>query len=498
MAGKTLDQRGTVDIGAVTLRAPGLRGTVTVDERDATRDVRGSRAERGPLAEAKRANQMSTSHVVAIDDPRDVPRPGAADRGGRRPGPTDMSLTVPAPASGQEQVVLSTDEHGVRTWHFSASQSGADGVRSARRTRTYEIHRTAAASPSSGTGARGAVPGASKIIEVITFPIADAFAQGAKFAVGAWDRRTHPHTVRMAGPPLRPMTDADWEALTKGPALLFVHGTFSTTEGAFGALPPDTMATLLDRYDGRVIAFDHPTIVDDPFDNARAFLDMAGDRRLDLDIVCHSRGGLVARSIAERPAKVRRAQSAVNVNRIVFVGVPNEGTILADADHWNELVDRFTTMLSLAPLPGASDVLESVLALVRSMAVKTAKALDGLSCMAPDSAFLKHLNGSDPSSDAARYVAIVSDFEPTDAGLKAWLNDVIRDRIFSRLPNDMMVRIDSMCGESLSNRFPIAERDRYAYASSNAVEHSGYFPLPPTSTALLDWLDPVAPLVDVH
>ena len=490
MARKELDQRGTAELGDVVLRAPGLRGNVNVVEGAGAAGVRGTRASRGPLADAQRANGMSTSRVIEIENPRDTRSTAAGTRGGKKPAAPAMELTVPAPLPGQEQVVLSTDEHGVRTWHFHTSETKAAGTRGGRRLRTYDIPRTVA-QVSAVSGTRGSIPGLAKIIEVITFPIAELVAGGAKFAVAKWDRDKHPHKVRIAdGATFRELTDRDWDSLTKGPVLLFVHGTFSTTEGAFGGLPAKTMATLIDRYDGRVIAFDHPTIADDPFENARQFFDIAGDRDLELDVVCHSRGGLVARAIAERPKEVDRTAESVRVNRIVFVGAPNAGTILADAKHWEELVNRFTTILSLVPGPGVTDVLESVLALVKSIAVKTATRLDGLSAMAPPSQFLKDLNGQVAPADKTTYVAIVSDYEPTNPGLKAWLNDEIRDKIFDEKPNDMMVRIDSMCGDALATRFPIAKASRRAFAPAKGVEHSDYFPQPDTSKALLAWLNP--------
>ena len=498
MARKDLDQRGTVELGDVVLRAPGLKGNVNVVEATAAGGVRGARASRGPLADAQRANGMSTSRVIEIENPRDTRPAAGGTRGGKKPTPPAMELTVPAPRPDEEQVVLSTDEHGVRTWHFGSDSSPATGTRAGRRMRTYDIPRIVAP-VANESGTRGAIPGLAKVIEVITFPIADAAAAGAKFAVGAWDRRTHPHRVRIAdGSTFRDPTDEDWESLTKGPALLFVHGTFSTSEGAFGGLPPETMAKLIDRYHRRVIVFDHPTIADDPFENARQFFEIVADRHLELDVVCHSRGGLVARSIAEHPKQVDGATDSVHVNRIVFVGVPNAGTILADAKHWEELVNRFTTILSLVPGPGATDVLESVLALVKSIAVRTATQLEGLSCMAPPSRFLKDLNDHVAPADKTTYVAIVSDYEPTNPGLKAWLNDEIRDKIFDQKPNDMMVRIDSMCGDALATRFPIVETARRAFAPAKGVEHADYFPQADTSEALLAWLKPASTAAGVH
>jgi hypothetical protein len=491
MAGKRLGVRGTVEIDGITIRAPGLTGEVSVEE-PAAGGARGGRVERGPVADAMRANGMATRRVITIDRAREAPRPAAGARGGRRPASPTIDLTVPAPPRGEAQVVLATDEHGVKTWHFAEQGeegAGRSGTRGGRRTQRYSIRRTAPVrvATDGSTADRGGIPGIAKVIELVTFPVAELAAAGVDFAVGRWDRREHPHRLRsLDGGAWRQSTAEDLDSLSSGPALLFVHGTFSTTEGAFASLPAATMTELHERYEGRVIAFDHPTIADDPIENARQFFELVGDRKLELDIVCHSRGGLVARAIAERPDGF--GSEDVHVNRIVLVGVPNGGTILADAAHWNELVDRFTTILSLFPLPGAGDVLESVFALVRSIAVRTAKKLDGLAAMTPGGPFLQKLNAERGSVGDTKYLAVVSDYEPKNPGLKAWLNDEIRDRIFDLKPNDMMVRIDSMCGDELAKPFPVVEADRVAFAKGDAIEHAIYFPAQKTSKALLDWL----------
>ena len=210
------------------------------------------------------------------------------------------------------------------------------------------------------------------------------------------------------------MSVADWKVLSDGPVLLFVHGTFSTTEGGFGQLKPATLKTLHARYGGRVIAFDHPTIADDPIENARQFFEIAGDRKLELDVVCHSRGGLVARSIAERPGDLEDLATGISVRTIVLVGVPSNGTILAKAKYWDELLNRMTTLLSLFPGPGMSDTLETVLAVVRSIAVETVESLEGLDAMAPGGDFLKRLNIA--LATEARYRAIVLELQPQEPG----------------------------------------------------------------------------------
>jgi hypothetical protein len=457
---------------------------VTVERPAADGAVRGSRARRA-LDEAMGRVDMQTQAEVTVAEPRHMGAVEDPTRGGQV-ATTTMELTVAGPRKGYEQAVLSTDEHGVATWHLKGAQKhGGKAVRGGRRTRTYQIERTTAPAKGKGT-TRGLIPGLDKVIRVITFPIAWAVGKGARFAFRKWDAGRHPSQVRAYDKKgkLSDLDERTWKSLSAGPALLFVHGTFSTTDGAFGGLTRDTRQALDEKYKGRVIAYDHPTIADDPIENARRFLEIAGDRRLELDIVCHSRGGLVSRAIAERPGDLAPLAPKTGVRSIVLVGVPSGGTILADADHWNELLDRLTTLINLLPTPGMNDVLESVLAMVRSIAVQTAKDLKGLESMVPTGAFLKRLNVA--ATGTASYRAIVSDFEPKNPGLRAWLNDASRDWIFKNQPNDMMVTIESMTGRNGSTRFPVTDLQKFL--QKDAIEHAHYFPEKATSQALLDWL----------
>jgi pimeloyl-ACP methyl ester carboxylesterase len=328
------------------------------------------------------------------------------------------------------------------------------------------------------------------IVKVITFPIGKLAGRAARLVARDWDTERHPPRVRAYTPDgsLSDLTEEGWSHLSEGPVLLFVHGTFSTTEGGFGRLPAATRRMLHDRYAGRVIAYDHPTIADDPFANARRFFEIVGDRKLDLDIVCHSRGGLVSRSIAERPDTLAGLGRNVTVRQIVLVGALSKGTILADTEHWGELVDRVTTLIRLVPAPGAVDTLETVLTVVKSLAVGVAQELEGLDAMAPGSDYLKKLNKGGKQPGDPSYRVIGSDFEPRAPGLKAWLNDEVRDGLFDQLPNDMMVTIESMRGANGSGRFPIAPADCRLFAAPDAIEHSDYFGQPRTSEWLLAWL----------
>src|SRR5206468_3240076 len=91
-----------------------------------------------------------------------------------------------------------------------------------------------------------------KITDELLGPILHGFAK-------KWETQHRPSFTRMYGPGdyqnnganFPRISDGDWRRLAQGRALLFVHGTFSTS-GAFAALQPEVMAELSRRYGERV------------------------------------------------------------------------------------------------------------------------------------------------------------------------------------------------------------------------------------------------------
>ena len=71
--------------------------------------------------------------------------------------------------------------------------------------------------------------------------------------------------------------------------------------------------------------------------------------------------------------------------------------------------------------------------------------------MVPTGDFLKELNGRPRGQN--EYLAIASNYEPTDRQLKSYFRDVVTDQLFDGGPNDSMVRIDSVCGSSDKGAF---------------------------------------------
>lgn len=300
--------------------------------------------------------------------------------------------------------------------------------------------------------------------------------------VEAFETQARPHRLHRYpdGP------DVDLDALAaQGRVLLLVHGTASTAQSAFGALPDEVLTTLSERYGGRLVAFEHPTVSVAPADNVAWLAGRLGGQQVGLDVLTHSRGGLVARLLAEQPD---RTGGRLGVGRTVLVASPNAGTALADDERIGQLLDRMTTMADLLPDPLGGPVLEVLLRLVQQVAVGALEGLDGLAAMDPDSAFLtEDLNTGSP--DRSGYAAVGADFEPPPgSALGQVALDGVSDVVFAAAENDLVVPTTGCYDVPGLDGFPIAER--LLFAAQDGVDHNGYWTQPAVADHLVRWLDP--------
>jgi hypothetical protein len=489
-----LDPSGqTIQLGELGLRTPRLTGTA--DAVDAMSGA-GLRAAGGTSREFQAAldrAEMETTHVVEIQAAELPGAPGGHH--GRAAGSEGaVELDVPQPPEGFEQAVLSVDEAGVTTWSFApAPVRGHRRTRGATGTRTFTVRRTTGAPRKPGAPADRSIFGEAgkQLLKVIAFPIGDAAGEVVNSYLAQWERAHQGYGIReyttdnYTQPAAYFDSDAtQWEKFSKGRTLLMIHGTFSRASGAFNGLPLDSMKAIQAMYEDRVIAFDHQSISRDPTENIAWLLDTIPDGlTLDFDIVCHSRGGLVARSLTERTEAMPGSRK-IKVHRTALVGTVNNGTILADVKHWNDLIDVLSTVLNTVGVV-VGDTVDLVLSFVRQIAVAAYPHLRGLSCMVPGGQFLKKLNGQ-PRGDN-EYLAIASDYEPTDSHVASFFRDLVTDGLFSEKPNDSMVRIDSVVGTGADGEFAKVT-DQFLLGETKGVQHSGYFANKDVADKLVSWL----------
>ena len=509
-----------VSLGSnITLVAPGLKGTARLLAGSGM-DVRAAEESSDLLDAMLARTEMNAIRTVDIRA-AEVQPSGARDVRDAR-GDGALLLEVPDLGEEVEQVVLSVDEAGAMTWHFARDiDNSVDGehdddertspVNTTRGgdTRQFVIPRRVATVEPEDAATHRALFGAlgRKLLKVIVYPVSDwLLRKPANVIAGHWEGANRAYGLRRFTPadyrsPTATAAERDALALsateasrlTEGRALLFLHGTFSTAHGAFHDIPPELMSELHTRYDGRVFAFNHFSLSHHPLENVKRLLAMLQDvlpsGTLDVDIVSHSRGGLVARTLAEGQRVFDIDTSRVRVHRAVMAGVPNQGTKLAQPDHMTDMIDRLTTGLNAVPPGGVADWVEGLLIAVKIMGHGALKALAGLRSMDPDGDFLKALNR--PGGGSREFLAIAANYEPTDSGLRGLVRgagDFVIDRVFGDDENDLVVPERGVYDVNGCDGFPVGENRVLRLPSAAGIMHTSMFGHPEVASQLRNWL----------
>lgn len=479
------DGRGVAVAGA-TLTGRGLTGTV----RSATNDTAATMAPTGPLAQAIADAGMLTQQSLVITDAKPT---GDGTRSAN--GAPTVELQVPDPGDGFAQVALTTDASGMVSWHFAPLDDAPptrDGSMPTLRTRTFTFD--AKPTTGAGDGERGLVSMiGQKLINVYVFPAGKKLVEhlAAKYGERLELEKT-PYRIRTfradnyTTDAATEIDSAAWQSLGTGRALLMIHGTNSRTHTAFGGLPRAFVDAMHTLYGGRVFAFDHPTLTHTPRQNIETLLEAMPDgMSLDVDIICHSRGGLVSRVLAEKQAELTLGSRKIRVGRVVFVGSPNAGTRLADEAFIGDYLDTVTNLLNLVPTNGVTDALGFVLTGVKLVATGLWSGLKGLHSMQPDGTFGAWLNTGTRERDT-KYFALASDYTPTQTGLIQLATDKLMDRVFKGAHNDLVVPTDGVFAANGSGYFPISEQ--VVFGATDGVPHTGFFQYPKTTELIATWL----------
>lgn len=495
-------------------------------------DAASASAEAAVLLAALQEQRIELFDAVPLE-----PAPATGPAGRRRRGPAlavppRQTVELSLPIQAHEQAIVLLEQDGVYRWKLPDKIARPAQPRRRRgaiaepapATATFQIEIHASAD------AARAVRGQSRgVISHFVFGAIRAYV--LKFAahaiVGAvmphLERHVHTGLVAIDSPDptaWKPVEPAAVKLPRDRPAriLLLVHGTFSSTVGCFGGLGAHPwgkqfLETALDEYDA-VLGFDHRTLSVDPLANASELLEqlsvLGGGRPPSLDIVTHSRGGLVTRSLIELLLPFERDWQP-QIEHVVFVASTNHGTRLAEPENWNALIDLYTNLamaatraLGLVPQAAlfasiVAGVVQGVGALVKYMveAVVTDKEAPGLAAMEPDGTFVTTINETQqgqPDPQHSRYFAVTSNFEVNAAGdgpkelpprLVTMLADGFIDRLFKKAPSDLVVDIESMT--AIDPAFGGFVDDTLEFGTNPFVYHCNYFLRPEVTAALGHW-----------
>jgi len=302
--------------------------------------------------------------------------------------------------------------------------------------------------------------------------------------------------------------------------LLFVHGTFShcdqicdqIRDAKAGRNDPFGRKFLADaraHYD-LVLGYNHPTLAVSPMVNAFSLAALLRDSQgpaKSVDVVCHSRGGLVTRWWLEGFADPRTKY------RAMFVASPLGGTSLAAPARIKSGMDLLSNLssalskgaaLTAVPLIQVAGGVLKVIGSVTKLVAKT-PAIDAAVAAIPGLAGqsragtnfeIENLAAAGGwQSRADSYFAIRSDFVPPPEDkwkfwrvfcsprdlLLGWADKAVDDLVFAgrprpdapleAVPNDLVVDCPSMS--------ELADRGRidkvYDFGRSSTVYHTNYF-----------------------
>lgn len=273
-----------------------------------------------------------------------------------------------------------------------------------------------------------------------------------------------------------------------GRALLFLHGTFSTTQGSFGALAEGSFFDhIRPLYGDAIYGFDHFSVSRCPAQNAVDLLACLPDDAPPFDVIAFSRGGLVLRHLAERSTSLAHGHR-FKLGHAVLTATPNQGTPLATPGRWAETLGWITNILDLFP-PNPITSNGAMLARWLTWFVKIGvKAADGLDAMNQQTALINPQPAS-LSLNARHYSALVSNFEP-DRGLWARAADLGMDTFFNK-PNDLVVPTAGgwQLNQSL-DALPASQIGMFGPGGNikshqNPVPHTGFFGLPASQAFII-------------
>ena len=285
------------------------------------------------------------------------------------------------------------------------------------------------------------------------------------------------------------------------PSLVFVHGTFSSSDYLVKDLEKVEEATHFRQeaekvYGKNIFAFDHPTLSVSPVLNALDLARKFAHVKAPVDVVCHSRGGLVVRWWLEviAPDPARRG-------RVVMVGSPLAGTSLASPANLRASLDFFTNVGHALEMTGTAATLVApfmavpvgLLRVVNSVLGVGAKTplIDAVVAMIPGLAGQSRVANNfelnrlrDKSLPMPEYYVIQSQFKPPPVQWWKFWDYFKNNRLahwgadfLFKDANDLVVDTDSMSDfiEDKKLTDPQVKDFVYDFGQSETVHHTNYF-----------------------
>lgn len=309
------------------------------------------------------------------------------------------------------------------------------------------------------------------------------------------------------------------------PILLLIHGTLSSTAGAFGKLMWESNGAgpfwprIKEKYDQRILAFEHRTLTESPITTALKLADKLSKivpKDATLHLVTHSRGGLVGELLArsrrvdgkppfderdlslfedakdprwrqDHPQQLRDLGELLKDNpwkieEFVRVAATARGTLLASArlDRW---LSMLVNLIGLATGAGAHPAYQFAKSTLLAFAKRRTRPdeLPGLAAQMPSSPVVAMLNRQEVMVEG-RLSVLAGDCQ--GRGILGTLKVLAAD-LFYREDHDLVVQTSGMYGGAPR---PPGKTESYLDRGGE-VDHFHYFANPRTRQKLLEALE---------
>lgn len=283
--------------------------------------------------------------------------------------------------------------------------------------------------------------GARKVVTLFVFKKVEQLVGNALLAaITLVDQKIKPQEVLQLVTGdlfLPPVSQADRDNMSGKNVLLLVHGIISSTKGAFDDLiRANHFSRLSNKYEGRIVAYDHWTLSKSTFENAEQLAAQLPSNTT-LDIICHSRGAGVVRALLENPQyQTLLKDKGISVGQVIFVAGACEGSPLAKRETVDRLFKIYAAASHLvggaAKLPG-----DFFIALIKLL-LRGLQELPGTDSVDPDGKIVKALAKS-TSTLAQHYGYIRANSDFTGAAINL-IDEITIDKVvFSGLANDVIV-----------------------------------------------------------
>lgn len=463
---------------AIQVNSPGWR------IRPATR---GAAAVSNSLASLPREFLTDDSRVSdeVVLDPA-PPTRGRAAAG----GPIDLTVDV---EPGQMAVLALRHPSGALTFHrpVASTSRGARGPSQAR----FQVAVRSSSSATRGLGGQAlkaivvkvAKLAGDKLVSLLLPKLVESFEKRAWTQHGlaeGWLRVTKETLAAkklVAGAPVSPER-----------SLLFIHGTFSNAAAGFCALASTNFfERVKDTYGDRIFAFNHFSLQRTPEENVTLLLEGLPEHTTTFDVVTHSRGGLVLRTLVERARTFGSLSKRFALGRAVLVAAPNDGTPLATPDRWENTVGWIANLLELFPDNPFTIGGEFVANGLVWIANHASGDIPGLHAMDGEGDPIHQLQtAAEPPANA--YSALVANYNPSGEVLRRLL-DVGLDQFFGSA-NDLVVPSEGGWSVFRSSRFfiPAARIGCFGPGGNlpgDTVTHVSFFPHQETADFLVNALE---------